>query len=66
MIRPTKEPRWLRSPACSGGNCVEIAKVGGRYLIRDAKNPDVAPLSFSADEWDAFARAVKQDEFRFE
>jgi hypothetical protein len=45
---------------------VEIAKVGDRYLVRDGKNPDVSPLSFSADEWHAFVEGVKRNDFRFE
>jgi hypothetical protein len=45
---------------------VEIAKVGDRYLVRDGKDPDASPLSFSVDEWYAFVEGVKRDDFRFE
>jgi hypothetical protein len=45
---------------------VEIAKVGDRYLVRDGKDPDASPLSFSIDEWRAFVDGVKRGEFRFE
>jgi hypothetical protein len=43
-----------------------VAKVDGRFLIRDSKNPDVQPLSFDEGEWAAFTEAVKGDRFRFE
>ena len=66
MTTPTEQPTWHRSSACTNGACIEIARVAGGYLIRDAKNPDAAPLSVSDDEWNAFAGAVKRDEFRFE
>ena len=66
MSRPTKRLVWRRSSDCASSTCVEVARVGSRYLIRDAKNPDAAPLSFTDDEWDAFVRAVKRDEFRFQ
>jgi hypothetical protein len=59
-------PTWKRGQSCASAACVEVAKVGDRYLIRDSKHPDAAVLSFSEAEWDAFARAVKGDEFRFE
>jgi hypothetical protein len=45
---------------------VEVAKVDGRYLVRDSKYPDAAILSFTEPEWEAFISAVKRDEFRFE
>jgi hypothetical protein len=66
MTSSTEQPRWQRSQQCSGGSCVEIAKVGDRYLVRDGKKPDVSPLSFSADEWHAFVEGVKRNDFRFE
>jgi hypothetical protein len=58
------QPQW-QSPACGGGNCVQVAEVAGRFLIRDSKNPDAVPLSFSAEEWNAFVTAVKDDRFQF-
>jgi uncharacterized protein DUF397 len=58
-------PRWKRSNRCSGGQCVEVARVDGNYLIRDSKRPDIAPLSFTAQEWAAFVEGVTAGEFRF-
>jgi len=59
-------PKWLKSSYCSGGQCVEVAKVADQYLIRDSKQPDVAPLCFDADEWSAFLRGAAEGEFRFQ
>ena len=56
-------PLWIRSSSCSGGSCVEVAKLDGEYLIRDSKNPQQAPLSFTPDEWVAFVRGVNAGEF---
>ena len=64
MSGQTEHLVWRRSSECTAGSCVEVARVAGGYLVRDAKNPDAAPLSFTDDEWDAFVRAVKRDEFR--
>ncbi|GAB2613255.1 hypothetical protein Aab01nite_69310 [Paractinoplanes abujensis] len=58
-------PQWRRSSRCTGGNCVEVAKVEGGYLIRDSKNPDLAPHSFTEAEWQAFVAGVKADDFTF-
>ncbi len=56
---------WMRSRSCSGGNCIEVAKVGDEYWIRDSKEPDVEPLRFSSEEWRAFTLGVNAGEFRF-
>ena len=58
--------QWRKSSRCSSNACVEVAKVDEEYLVRDSKNPDSAPLAFTADEWLAFVGGVKRDEFRFE
>ncbi len=66
MSGSTEEPRWRRSGRCANGACIEVAKVGDRYLLRDSKNPEAAPLSFSAPEWTAFVAGVEAGDFRFE
>jgi len=66
MTRSTKKLEWRTANSCASGTCIQVAKHGDRYLIRDSKNLGNRPLSFSADEWDAFVQAVKKDEFRFE
>ena len=58
-------PQWRRASRCTGGNCVEVAKVDGQYLVRDSKNPDQAAHSFTESEWLAFVAGVKSDEFVF-
>lgn len=66
MTKSARNPEWRRSRGCGSSTCIEVAKVDDHYLIRDSKNPDSAPLAFTADEWLAFVSGVKQDEFRFE
>ena len=58
-------PEWQRSTRCSGGTCVEVAKVADKYLIRDSKRPDAAALSFTEDEWNAFVEGINAGDFRF-
>jgi len=57
--------KWHKSTRCGSNACVEVAKVDNEYLVRDSKNPDAAPLSFTADEWTAFVEGVSAGEFRF-
>jgi hypothetical protein len=64
MSDSKKQPEWRRSSRCGSAACIEVAKSGSRYLIRDSKNPDVE-LSFSAEEWAAFANGVEAGDFRF-
>ncbi|MGW4940568.1 DUF397 domain-containing protein [Actinoplanes sp. NPDC004185] len=63
----TPEPlQWRKSSYCSNGTCIEVAKQDDQYLIRDSKNPDTAPLAFTADEWSAFSRGFHEGQFRFD
>jgi len=65
MREQTDQPMWRRSARCGTTSCIEVAKIGNLYLIRDSKEPDANPLSFTADEWTAFVHAIKADEFIF-
>ncbi|GAB1644708.1 DUF397 domain-containing protein [Krasilnikovia sp. MM14-A1259] len=64
MAEQTDHITWHRA-RCGSNACVEVAQVGERYLIRDSKEPTAAPLSFSAEEWTAFVRGIKEGEFPF-
>jgi len=65
MINPTEQPQWQRARRCASDACVEVAKVGGQYLLRDSKNPDRPPMRFTEAEWHAFVAATKDGDFDF-
>lgn len=65
MINPTEQPRWRRARRCGSNACVEVAKVGEEYLIRDSKHPDSPPLRFTEAEWDAFRAGTRDGDFDF-
>ncbi|GAA2242006.1 hypothetical protein GCM10010232_31340 [Streptomyces amakusaensis] len=54
---------WRKSPFSNGGEqCVEIADIpGGGIALRDSKNPSFPALRYTAEEWDAFRKAVVAD-----
>ena len=54
---------WRRSSFCASGECVEIAARDGMVLVRDSKAPLAGTLSFNADEFRTFVRAVVAGEF---
>lgn len=57
--------RWRKSTySGSEGQCVEVAEAadGGRWL-RDTKDRSRPAHYFTAAEWDAFLRGVKDGEF---
>jgi hypothetical protein len=56
-------PEWQKSSYCSTSACVEVAVTSNGVLVRDSKNPEVAPLSFNMDEWSAFVQGVRAGEF---
>ncbi|MFI1995873.1 DUF397 domain-containing protein [Actinoplanes sp. NPDC020271] len=63
MIKTTGESNWRRSKRCSSGACVEVARNGEWFLMRDSKNPADTPLNFDRAAWEAFLTGVKADEF---
>ncbi|MDI6100563.1 DUF397 domain-containing protein [Actinoplanes sp. NEAU-A12] len=65
MIKPTEEQDWRRSRRCSTGACVEVARTTDRFLVRDSKNLDTAPLAFTRQQWTAFVAGVKAGDFGF-
>lgn len=52
--------RSRRSGSGNGGgdNCVEVATVVGRVLVRDSKNPSGPVLAVSPADWRGFLAAV--------
>lgn len=62
----TNMPSWRKSSRCGSATCVEVAKVADGYLIRDSKSPQTAPLSFTAQEWQAFVAGVSAGDFIFD
>lgn len=53
--------RWVKSSGSgpTGGNCVEVAALGGRVAIRDSRHPAGPALVFPVVAWDAFVAAAK-------
>lgn len=45
------------------GGCVEVGVTDGLLRVRDSKNPNGPQLAFTAREWDAFVRGVRDGEF---
>jgi hypothetical protein len=57
--------RW-RTSSHSGanGDCVEVAPLaGGRWAVRDSKDPAGPALVFTRSEWAAFLAGVRDGEF---
>jgi hypothetical protein len=55
-----------RTSSYSGanGNCVAVAQLaGGRWAVRDTKDPNGPVLIFTAAEWAAFTAGVRAGEF---
>jgi len=66
MTNSTEQPAWRKSSRCGNTTCVEVAKVGNEYLVRDGKDLGTTPLRFTEEEWAAFVDAVKAGEFRYQ
>ena len=63
MAKHNEHGTWHRATRCGTNACVEVAKVGDQFLIRDSKNTQTPPLAFTSEEWAAFVQAIKAGEF---
>jgi hypothetical protein len=65
MIKSTPGLRWRKARPCNSSSCVEVANDGDQVLLRDSKNPQIAPMVFTRDEWTAFTAGVREGDFDF-
>lgn len=58
-----RQARWRKSSysGSQGGECVEVADVGGQVAVRDSKNADGPRLAFPAAAFGSFVTAVAAD-----
>ena len=56
---------WVKSSYSNIDGCVEVRRSlsGDGVQVRDSKNPDAGTITFTAKEWSAFIKRVKNDEF---
>ena len=50
---------------CESGTCVEVARIGDAFAMRDSKDPDAGILTFSRPEWEAFVAGIRAGDFEF-
>jgi hypothetical protein len=55
----TSETAWRKSSRCGSTTCVEVARDGDDYLVRDSKHPDQPPLRFTRDDWIDFLKRIE-------
>jgi hypothetical protein len=61
-----EDPEFTKSTFSGGGNCLEVAHVGGWVLLRNSRNPDTELIRLTLDEWKAFTRGVQHGELCFD
>lgn len=52
---------WRKSSFsdANGGQCAEVASVGGEVLVRDTTDRDGGTLAFTADAWERFTSGLR-------
>jgi len=63
MAEIDHEPEWRKSSRSGASNCVEVAIVSATVLVRDSKNPNGSPLSFTHEQWTTFLESIKSGVF---
>jgi hypothetical protein len=54
---------WRKSSHCSNGTCVEVARLGSQFLVRDSKTEDGVILAFQQAEWVAFLKGARRGDY---
>lgn len=49
---------WRKSSRSGTGNCVEVAVLADRVMIRDSKDPEGPRLAITPAEWRNFLRTL--------
>jgi Domain of unknown function (DUF397) len=57
--------QWRRSRRCESGNCVEFARIGESFAIRDSKDINSPILTFESTVWTDFVDGVRAGHFSF-
>jgi hypothetical protein len=57
--------KWRKSSRSNGtgGECVELARVGTRAAVRDSKNPKGSYQVYDRREWRRFLDEVRQGKY---
>ncbi len=63
MSELDEAPLWRRSRRCDSGACIEVARLGGGFAVRDSKSPEGPRLMFNASAWGSFLAGVQAGEF---
>ncbi|MER7206770.1 MULTISPECIES: DUF397 domain-containing protein [Streptosporangium] len=66
LTRELVSAAWRKSSlsGSDGGNCVEVARLGGGHIgVRDSKNITGPALAFTASGWESFVKGVKNGTF---
>lgn len=58
------EIAWRKSSRCGSTTCVEVARDGKDYLMRDSKNPGQPALRFDQADWEAFLGRIQYGDYR--
>jgi hypothetical protein len=63
MMVDLSTAKWRKSTRSGTNGCVEVAFVQGEVAVRDSKQHGGPVLVFTAHEWAAFLRGVRDGEF---
>ncbi|HEU5026946.1 MAG TPA: DUF397 domain-containing protein [Spirillospora sp.] len=63
----TPPPAWRKASRSSttGGDCVEVAHIGGVIGMRDSKAPEAGHLTLSPDNFAQLIERVKRGDLNF-
>lgn len=54
---------WRTARRCHNGQCVRVAVSGDDVILGDSKRPDGPVLSYSREEFRAFAESIRLGDF---
>jgi len=53
---------WRKGRSCANSACIEVARDGAYFLVRDSAGSDGVRLSFGVSDWTSFVAALQHDD----
>jgi predicted secreted protein len=61
-VRSAGELAWRRGKNCNGGECVEVALMDEKVIVRSSQDPDTT-FQVSCGRWEEFVAGIKDSDF---
>jgi Domain of unknown function (DUF397) len=58
-----RKVEWRQSSRCESGQCIQVARIDGNFVMRNSSDPDGPRLTFSKADWQS-GQCIQADRIR--